>query len=226
MMRISVISILFLAYHTHSRAETCSKGGADAADPFGSATTPADDSGGCGCSGTSGGLKRDSALGSVDGGGGDGEGTTTAASSSTKSAPTTTTTSRGLSSNDKDIATPSSSSPSFLYEQNLDKMVYIEGGSFYMGTDSPLIKTDGEGPRRLVTLSDFMMDKFEVSNEVRLCSCRGHVMRCVLVVDVYVPVRSCLSMCMCQCVCPVCACLCLSMPVYGSCFQHELHLVC
>jgi hypothetical protein len=176
-MRISVISTLFLAYHIHSRAETCNKGGD--ADPFGSTTTTTEESGGCGCSGTSGGLKRDSALGSVDGGGagsgvaggsgsgsGAGSGGNAATTSSgaggasTTTTTTATTTTRGLSS-DQDT-------PSSLYEANLDQMVYIEGGSFYMGTDSPLIKTDGEGPRRLVTLSDFMMDKFEVSNEVRV----------------------------------------------------------
>jgi formylglycine-generating enzyme required for sulfatase activity len=45
------------------------------------------------------------------------------------------------------------------YESNLENMVYIEGGSFHMGTDSPQIATDGEGPRRLVTLSSYMIDR-------------------------------------------------------------------
>ena len=34
-----------------------------------------------------------------------------------------------------------------------------------MGTDFPKIQTDGEGPKRLVTLSDFLIDKYEVSND-------------------------------------------------------------
>lgn len=45
------------------------------------------------------------------------------------------------------------------YESNLQNMVYIEGGSFYMGTDTPQIATDGEGPKRFVTLSNYMMDR-------------------------------------------------------------------
>ena len=169
-MRFSVISIFFLAYHIRSRAETCNnKAAGDAADPFGTTTTTSsDENGGCGCSGTSGGLKRDSALGSVDGGSGGGDAAGSSSSSNAGSAPTTTTsttatsTTRGLSTDQTSL------SPSSLYQANLDQMVYIDGGSFYMGTDSPKIKTDGEGPRRLVTLSDFMIDKFEVSNEVRL----------------------------------------------------------
>ena len=46
-----------------------------------------------------------------------------------------------------------------LLQQNVENMVYIEGGSFFMGTDNAIIQTDGEGPKRLVTLSDFMIDK-------------------------------------------------------------------
>lgn len=38
-------------------------------------------------------------------------------------------------------------------------MVIIDGGLFYMGTDNPSIHTDGEGPRRLVNLTDFMIDR-------------------------------------------------------------------
>lgn len=45
------------------------------------------------------------------------------------------------------------------------KMVRIPGGKFFMGTDNPLILTDGESPRRPVTVSDFLMDTYEVSNE-------------------------------------------------------------
>ena len=46
-----------------------------------------------------------------------------------------------------------------LLHINRNDMVFIEGGAFYMGSDNALISTDGEGPKRLVTLSDFMIDK-------------------------------------------------------------------
>ena len=46
-----------------------------------------------------------------------------------------------------------------LLQINRNDMVFIEGGAFYMGSDNALISTDGEGPKRLVTLSDFMIDK-------------------------------------------------------------------
>ena len=45
-----------------------------------------------------------------------------------------------------------------------NEMIYIEGGSFFMGTDNPIIKGDGEGPKRPVTVSSFYIDKYEVSN--------------------------------------------------------------
>jgi hypothetical protein len=40
-----------------------------------------------------------------------------------------------------------------------ENMAFIGGGLFYMGTDNPTIHTDGEGPRRMVNLTDFMMDR-------------------------------------------------------------------
>ena len=45
------------------------------------------------------------------------------------------------------------------------KMVYIEGGHNYIGTDKPKIKSDGESPKRPVLLSPYFIDKYEVSNE-------------------------------------------------------------
>jgi formylglycine-generating enzyme len=45
-----------------------------------------------------------------------------------------------------------------------EDMVLINGRKFYIGTDSPKIAGDGEGPRRLVIVSSFMMDRYEVSN--------------------------------------------------------------
>ncbi len=43
-------------------------------------------------------------------------------------------------------------------------MVYLEGGSFLMGTDEPTFPADGEGPVREVTLSPFWIDPFAVTN--------------------------------------------------------------
>lgn len=43
-------------------------------------------------------------------------------------------------------------------------MVFIEGGTFIMGTNKIILKVDGEGPERNVTLDDFYIDKYEVSN--------------------------------------------------------------
>lgn len=47
----------------------------------------------------------------------------------------------------------------------IEDMVYIPGGTFFMGTDSPVIPYDGEGPKRPVQLSSFYIDRAEVSNE-------------------------------------------------------------
>ncbi len=43
-------------------------------------------------------------------------------------------------------------------------MVYLEGGSFLMGTDEPTFPADGEGPVREVTLSPFWIGPFAVTN--------------------------------------------------------------
>jgi len=44
-------------------------------------------------------------------------------------------------------------------------MVSIPGGSFRMGTDSPVFRADMEMPARSVSLSTFLLDIHEVSNE-------------------------------------------------------------
>ena len=44
------------------------------------------------------------------------------------------------------------------------QMVKIEGGTFTMGTDKPIIYMDGEHPARQVTVSSFWLDVHEVSN--------------------------------------------------------------
>ena len=43
-------------------------------------------------------------------------------------------------------------------------MVYLEGGSFLMGTPQPTFPADGEGPVREVTLSPFWIDACAVTN--------------------------------------------------------------
>lgn len=56
-------------------------------------------------------------------------------------------------------ASPTNSSDDSNQLLKEDKMVYISGGLYFMGTNDPLIPSDGEGPRRLVNLSDFMIDR-------------------------------------------------------------------
>ena len=43
-------------------------------------------------------------------------------------------------------------------------MIYLEGGTFLMGTDAPTFPLDGEGPVREVTLSPFWIEPFAVTN--------------------------------------------------------------
>ena len=49
-------------------------------------------------------------------------------------------------------------------ETRTNEMVQIEGETFTMGSDKPIIRADGEGPARHVTVSTFWMDVHEVSN--------------------------------------------------------------
>lgn len=75
-----------------------------------------------------------------------------------------TTTSR----NWQDPSTESTSSPSgpkrSSDEWSYNESVFIKGGVFTMGTEKPILPQDGEGPARQVEISDFFMDKHEVSN--------------------------------------------------------------
>ncbi|XP_023301906.2 formylglycine-generating enzyme [Lucilia cuprina] len=50
-------------------------------------------------------------------------------------------------------------------EPSYDDMSLIPGGKYLVGTDEPHFKEDHESPERLVTIKDFYMDKYEVSNE-------------------------------------------------------------
>lgn len=44
------------------------------------------------------------------------------------------------------------------------QMALIPAGVFTMGTDEPAIEQDGEWPARRVHISQFYMDRYEVSN--------------------------------------------------------------
>ncbi|XP_028169653.1 formylglycine-generating enzyme [Ostrinia furnacalis] len=45
-----------------------------------------------------------------------------------------------------------------------ENMLLIPGGEYQVGTDDIAIETDKEGPKRMVKLSKFLLDKYEVSN--------------------------------------------------------------
>lgn len=45
-----------------------------------------------------------------------------------------------------------------------ESMIFIIGQNFTIGTDNPIIITDGESPSRTVYLDDYFIDKYEVSN--------------------------------------------------------------
>ncbi|XP_033822697.1 formylglycine-generating enzyme [Periophthalmus magnuspinnatus] len=49
-------------------------------------------------------------------------------------------------------------------EKKSSEMVLVPGGEFLMGTDSPGVPADGEGPQRLVHIDPFFMDVQEVTN--------------------------------------------------------------
>lgn len=46
-----------------------------------------------------------------------------------------------------------------------NELVYINGGTFKMGLDRAVLVEDGESPSRQVQVSDFLLDKYEVSNK-------------------------------------------------------------
>ncbi|KAG5311590.1 PREDICTED: sulfatase-modifying factor 1 isoform X1 [Acromyrmex echinatior] len=49
--------------------------------------------------------------------------------------------------------------------EKIKKMVKINAGTYFIGTDNPVFVADGEGPKREVVLDNFFIDKFEVSNK-------------------------------------------------------------
>lgn len=54
---------------------------------------------------------------------------------------------------------------SSVKEEKMKKMVKINAGVYFIGTNNPVFIADGEGPKREVVLNNFYIDKFEVSNE-------------------------------------------------------------
>ncbi|XP_052285712.1 formylglycine-generating enzyme-like [Dreissena polymorpha] len=48
--------------------------------------------------------------------------------------------------------------------QRTNQMVLIPAGTFTMGTNQPVFVADGEGPARKMTINEFYLDKYEVSN--------------------------------------------------------------
>lgn len=47
----------------------------------------------------------------------------------------------------------------------LERMVLVPGGEYQLGTDDIVIENDMEGPKRIITLRSFYLDKYEVSNK-------------------------------------------------------------
>jgi len=52
-----------------------------------------------------------------------------------------------------------------VIEKQIKKMVKINAGTYFIGTNNPIFVVDGEGPKREVVLDNFYIDKFEVSNK-------------------------------------------------------------
>lgn len=51
------------------------------------------------------------------------------------------------------------------FKQSQDSMVLIPAGEYQVGTDDVAIESDKEGPKRIIKLNSFLIDKFEVSNK-------------------------------------------------------------
>lgn len=52
----------------------------------------------------------------------------------------------------------------YLGNAPIENMVLIPDGEYQVGTDDIAIETDREGPKRMVKLKKFFLDKYEVSN--------------------------------------------------------------
>ena len=97
---------------------------------------------------------------------------------------------RALSSTWQQITAETSSASSDKEGYATRKMVKINGGVGSMGTDDPKIPREGEGPRRQIELSPFLIDKYEVSNNGE-CNptCRAIYYANFLFVHVCIPYR-------------------------------------
>jgi len=67
-------------------------------------------------------------------------------------------------------------------ETRTNDMAQIQGETFVMGSDRPIIAADGEGPARHVTVNTFWMDVHEVSNAEykKFVDATGHVTEVVI----------------------------------------------
>ena len=64
------------------------------------------------------------------------------------------------------VSVQSSASRVKMREGSTEEMIKLDGGPFWMGTENPEgFPADGEGPVRRVTLDEFYMDRYAVTNE-------------------------------------------------------------
>ena len=59
---------------------------------------------------------------------------------------------------------PGSTEPEDTPKSQPNEFVFLSGGVFTMGTDQPVLPQDGEAPARLTEVSDFYINRYEVSN--------------------------------------------------------------
>lgn len=73
--------------------------------------------------------------------------------------------------------TPAHNACATVPQPRPDRLVRVRGGSFRVGTDQPVIATDGEGPLRTVRIAPFEIDPFAVTNRwfAEFVAATGHV---------------------------------------------------
>lgn len=108
--------------------------------------------------------------------------------------------------------------PSFSVDlPRTNEMVYIERGTFTMGTNEPVFPVDGENPARKVTVDSFYLDKHEVSNAEfqRFVEDTNYVTEVNMYVPVYPARYSVCKVCQCQ---QGCFCCTICSLYYVLCF--------
>lgn len=67
---------------------------------------------------------------------------------------------------DRDVSSRphESTKPEDTSKSQPNDFVFLSGGEFTMGTDQLILPQDGEGPARLTEVSDFLINRYEVSN--------------------------------------------------------------